>query len=925
MKSCQNQIELIDLFRNHTTIFNEFYIDCFKPLKLESIQAIARNYLNEKLNETREKRYDHHQMLNELNDKLSTLVEEQSNKESKITQQDTEDDDDDVEDDYLDLKDIDTYSIILANLHMISYNYYLRIYMNNLNNIRPKPFSFVTLKQIFNYYFIYMKRIYKQEKEKLDKYDEVFKKLQHVQNEIRKYGEEIVKLKEHLIHLDRRLSAWEAKIDKQKQAYKIAVDECRKEEKLVEEMSNALDKLKSDSNKEYQDLNKLLNPQYEAALRALNAIDENSIAELRSYRLPPQRVLAVVNTLCVMFDKEPDWENGKLLLLRENFYEQLVYFDKANIPDDIYFKLEKIIALESFKPEEVKPGSLAAAALCEWILAVFEYCTIARSINSKDREIREYEELYKTRQTKLGEKRLFAEKERVLLEDYCKERVNVLKEINYTQKRIESLNDARDKAEYLLKLLDNDNKNWHQKSFNCKKLLVTYKTDALLAACYISYAGIFDYEHRDKLLNKWFNYFKKNDLENSTNKIRFFATELTDQQQQQHQKTPSKYSIRANFNLKDIIFNHNDLSKDVWMQLYLMANNDSYFVNNAILIHELCSHQTVTWPIIYDPENYSIKFLTLLQHSIHVSKEPFVKSMLDYWSHEESKRRESQMLGTISEDGESTIGTSVSRRQSVVTFSDSASRSVSRTSRKSYATQMSERSSIWETSTFLSRAFTNASVYYTKSGKTFLAKYEDDIEPAAPMIEADITSFPKDNLMIIEANDLDLDYKLVNAAVHGVAVYLRNAETRQYSRLIEKFINHDFTIDAIGRETIKIGDDDIKIHPAFKLILHVSTPMHAFNSKYNYLAQRLINHSNSAVSVIDFTPSFNYIASDLLNTILDFEKSGYMNQCLLAEKMLSEAQYNVYNREVYFKLFMCSHNGLKKFFIFAYSKKLLIN
>lgn len=57
---------------------------------------------------------------------------------------------------------------------------------------------------------------------------------------------------------------------------------------------------------------------YKAALVGLHVQD---IEELRSYRQPPALVVRVTDTLCMLFGKEPGWENAKLLLNQEDFYQ----------------------------------------------------------------------------------------------------------------------------------------------------------------------------------------------------------------------------------------------------------------------------------------------------------------------------------------------------------------------------------------------------------------------------------------------------------------------------------------------------------------------------------------------------------------------------------------------------------------------------
>ena len=128
------------------------------------------------------------------------------------------------------------------------------------------------------------------------------------------------------------------------------------------------------------------------------------------FRSPPQRVLAVMNTLCLMFRQPPGWESGKQLLIREDFYDDLVYYDKKNVPDDIYQALGQICSVETFRPEHVVPGSVAAASFCRWILAIYEFSRFERTHGAKLKELKRQEEVYNKRLVVLGEKRIKSEK-----------------------------------------------------------------------------------------------------------------------------------------------------------------------------------------------------------------------------------------------------------------------------------------------------------------------------------------------------------------------------------------------------------------------------------------------------------------------------------------------------------------------------------
>lgn len=241
----------------------------------------------------------------------------------------------------------------------------------------------------------------------------------------------------------------------------------------------------------------------------------------------------------------------------------------------------------------------------------------------------------------------------------------------------------------------------------------------------------------------------------------------------------------------------------------------------------------------------------------------------------------------------------------------STSRALSRQSAQSALTQTSaERSSIWEASTFYSRAQTAATIYHTKSGKAFLPSslHKDcESEMNVPMIESDLNVLPKDNLCVLDSSDPELEYKLANAAVHGLAVFLKNSERYEFkSKLVEILIERDFHYDVVNnKEFIKFDDSEILLNPSFKLILHVNAPLCSLSTgnKNNRLFHRLTAQTNAAHFLVDFTPSSGFVANDFLATIMEFEKYGYGNQLNLADKILFDAEFNIFNRQVCIVIF----------------------
>lgn len=172
------------------------------------------------------------------------------------------------------------------------------------------------------------------------------------------------------------------------------------------------------------------------------------------------------------------------------------------------------------------------------------------------------------------------------------------------------------------------------------------------------------------------------------------------------------------------------------------------------------------------------------------------------------------------------------------------------------------------------------------------------------MIESDLNVLPKDNLCILDASDPDLDYKLANAAVHGLAVLLKNSERYAPSKLVSIIIERDFLFDSVsGKEYIKFDEAELVVSPIFRLVLHANAPLCFFSVSSarahpnNNLFGRLTTRSNAAHFVLDFAPSHHFVARDLLASIMEFEKYGYANQLSLADKILFEAEFNIFNRQ----------------------------
>lgn len=62
------------------------------------------------------------------------------------------------------------------------------------------------------------------------------------------------------------------------------------------------------------------------------------------------------------------------------------------MPDSIFNNLKGFYDNPKFQPMVVKEGSIAACSLCQWVRAVYEYCTVYRFLEPKRQQLRQAED-----------------------------------------------------------------------------------------------------------------------------------------------------------------------------------------------------------------------------------------------------------------------------------------------------------------------------------------------------------------------------------------------------------------------------------------------------------------------------------------------------------------------------------------------------
>jgi dynein heavy chain len=267
-------------------------------------------------------------------------------------------------------------------------------------------------------------------------------------------------------------------------------------------------------------------PALERAMGEVDKLDSTAISEVKAYKKPPDVVLTVLGAVMTLMGVPTDWASAQAKIGESGFLRQVKTYDKDNVPGSTLKKLKKYTEKAEFDPDIVRKSSSAAAALATWVLAIELYSAVAKEVEPKRNALRAAEALLAEKQEQLAKAKNQLALVIAKVDQLNAQHIKSVTEKTALQLEAATLQDKLERAEKLINGLSGERVRWEQSILNYDVSLHNLTGDALVAAAFLSYAGPFDTNYRDTLVQGWLLRVRENAIPFSEDFN--FATFLSD-------------------------------------------------------------------------------------------------------------------------------------------------------------------------------------------------------------------------------------------------------------------------------------------------------------------------------------------------------------------------------------------------------------
>ena len=361
------------------------------------------------------------------------------------------------------------------------------------------PAKFITFVNTY-------KSMYGKEKEKILNRKEKLSKGVSKLNEAR---EVVAKLKEEAGVQEKILAEKQGEANK---ALQMITDTMKNANTQKSEMQS----LKANTQKEEQSIQerkkiidlelKEVEPLIEEAKKAVGAIKNSTLTEVRSLRMPPEVIRDILEaTLILMGIQDTSWNSMKIFLAKRGIKEEIRSFDARRINPKSRQAVETLLETRgnSFTPAAAKRASESAMPLASWVIANVKYSYVLEKIKPLEQEQNQLQSNLQSAEEELEglthgldevDAKVAVLKQR--LNQFTKEAAEVEISLAKTTETIAS-------ADQLVAGLEGEYQRWKKEVSSMSGEVENLPVSALMAAACITYLADLPEDQRRQASDRW--------------------------------------------------------------------------------------------------------------------------------------------------------------------------------------------------------------------------------------------------------------------------------------------------------------------------------------------------------------------------------------------------------------------------------------
>ncbi|KAA0707857.1 Dynein heavy chain 6, axonemal [Triplophysa tibetana] len=272
---------------------------------------------------------------------------------------------------------------------------------------------------------------------------------------------------------------------------------------LEENQLSQLEKQSGQLQQQVHDAFKQVSPLFQAAVEALQSLSHSDLDEVRRYRTPPEGVVAVMDIICMLFNRSRGWENSRQLLMQSSFFEELEFFDCSTLSAEMIKTLGQIVQAPSFQPSFVRDLSRACESLCCWLRAVYQYARVQHRMAPQMARKQDLDELMVESRARLSVSRLQEMSEHDRLQELEKQLELNRQDMILLKLKLSTAEEHEMETSATLKMIERHIEDWNSAQKEVDLDRQNIPGDALILAATVTYLGPFRPDVRQELLQKW--------------------------------------------------------------------------------------------------------------------------------------------------------------------------------------------------------------------------------------------------------------------------------------------------------------------------------------------------------------------------------------------------------------------------------------